>query len=387
LKILLVSTGLLPSPPIKGGAIELHTYNLVNCLSEMGNEVHYLSDVSLDAHFGSNVVLHSIGSSKGDFHRGFAKAVVSNITGGYSTYKALKRLVSEQNFEIIHLHEKMSAYLFERNMKQKLPLVFTCHNPISKMKTGEFFLKQQIKNFGFEWLELTAIKKATSVITVSKLLKDELINREIDSHKLFYVPNGVDTSCYFPHKSDEKIKQVYGIPERYVLFTGKLEKRKGAHVLLIALKMVPCNLVIVGDGPEKNSLKALCKSLQIEDRVLFLSGITSAELREIYCGALFFVLPSLAEGLPLVMLEAMSSGLPVISSCNSAQDVIVDWDNGFIVTPNDVAGLADKMRVLLDNAALRLKMGHNARALMVQEFDWKAIASKVSLVYKETISS
>jgi glycosyltransferase involved in cell wall biosynthesis len=101
---------------------------------------------------------------------------------------------------------------------------------------------------------------------------------------------------------------------------------------------------------------------------------------------MFFVLPSLAEGLPLVLLEAMASGLPVISSCNSAREVIVDWETGFIASPGNVSELRSRMNLLLDDETLRVKMARRARTVVEQKYDWRNVTSRILRVYEKTMN-
>jgi len=106
------------------------------------------------------------------------------------------------------------------------------------------------------------------------------------------------------------------------------------------------------------------------------------QVKKIYTGALFFVLPTLKEGSPLVILEAMSCGLPVISTdVSGIPDILKDGYNGFLIQPKDVDGLYQKMNFLINDPKLRKIMGRNARQTALK-FDWENVARKTIKFYE-----
>ena len=225
--------------------------------------------------------------------------------------------------------------------------------------------------------------RANCIIALSKAIKGEIMRWGIPAEKIVVIYNGVDTSVFspgLPSKNDSQEK--YGIKNPYCLFVGQLTRRKGVDYLLKALAHVNINCVIVGDGHERRSLMLLAKSLGISNKVSFTGAVPFEDLRGLYAGASFFVLPSVAEGMPLTILEAMSSGLPVIATSIPGMDeVISEGHNGFLVMSDDVKALHSKMQVLAEDAALRKKMGMNARRLVEKKFSWRCVARKKQLMY------
>jgi glycosyltransferase involved in cell wall biosynthesis len=98
------------------------------------------------------------------------------------------------------------------------------------------------------------------------------------------------------------------------------------------------------------------------------------------------VRPSLSEGLPLVALEAMAAGLPVIATdVGGTREVVKDGETGYLLQPNDVAGLADRICRLAADATLRAKMGGNGREFVEQGYDWSRIAARTGEVYEQVL--
>jgi len=144
--------------------------------------------------------------------------------------------------------------------------------------------------------------------------------------------------------------------------------------------------VVVGDGPERDKLEKLADDFKLRSKVLFTGAVPFEDLTDLYAEAEFFVLPTVAEGSPLVVLEAMASGLPVISTkVSGIPEVIDNEQNGFIVPPRDVHALAECMRVLIEDDELRAKMSKTARKKTVASFSWNAVARKTLAVYRKAI--
>jgi rhamnosyl/mannosyltransferase len=146
-----------------------------------------------------------------------------------------------------------------------------------------------------------------------------------------------------------------------VLFVGRLRAYKGLPHLLEALVHVDANLALVGDGPERRRLQRLTRRLGLSDRVHFTGHLPDAALPAAYQAADLFVLPSHlpSEAFGLVMVEAMASGLPVVcTELGTGTSVVVrHGQTGLVVPPADPAALADALRHLLADDALRRRLG------------------------------
>jgi len=383
----LVNPGLYPSPPTLGGAIEGHTYSLANGLAELGYEVHFIADSS-ETTFPKNVIIHRIGFSLGSFSSGFAEDVLCNYFAGLKVWRTLENFLRKERVDVLHFHHKVSGAMYAFNNRNvSLPIVYTAHNPLPSM--FEYSpSKQAICQIPFKLLELGLIKSSNGVIAVSKRLELELVQKYgITPTKMFFVPNGVDTNVFSGNsRESDTTARKYGLPESFFLFLGKLEERKGAQFLLQALKQTEGYAVIVGDGPQRNKLKAMSKHLELEKRVVFTGSVSEKEKRGIYAKASAFVLPSLAEGLPVVVLEALATGLPIIATKGIADEAIINGYNGFTFPPGNISFLKDRMALLWNDPELGKKLGKNSRKMALTEFGWRTIAEKVAEVYDHVIT-
>jgi glycosyltransferase involved in cell wall biosynthesis len=166
-----------------------------------------------------------------------------------------------------------------------------------------------------------------------------------------------------------------------VLSIGRLVAKKGHATLLRAAALlcerdVDFRLRLAGDGPEWARLQRLCRELRIDERVAFLGPLTETEVREEYERADVFALAceELAsgdrDGIPNVILEAMASGLPVASTFSgSVSEAVVDGRCGLLVPQRDAEALAGALTRLIEDRSLRMRLGEQARAHVVEHFD------------------
>lgn len=145
-----------------------------------------------------------------------------------------------------------------------------------------------------------------------------------------------------------------------ILFVGYLRHEKGIPFLLQATQKLlekgyALKMTIVGDGPEKDMLQRLTKKMEIGKQVAFQGSVSSdEEMQAIYSTADLFVLPSISEGTPRVLLEAMAAGLPIVATkVGGIPDIIEDGENGILVPPGDAGALAKAIQKVLINESLR----------------------------------
>jgi glycosyltransferase involved in cell wall biosynthesis len=167
---------------------------------------------------------------------------------------------------------------------------------------------------------------------------------------------------------------------------GRLTAQKGYDALVRALPSLPgATLVLVGDGEERGALEALAAELGVADR-LRITGWT-ADARRYLPTFDAFALPSLWEGMPLVLLEAMHDGLPVVATdVGSVAEAVTDGETGFVVPAGDEAALRERLARLLGDADLRRRLGARARALAAEEFTAAAMARRYEAVYREVLA-
>jgi len=389
LKILIVNTGILSAPPQKGGAIELHTYYLANELARLGNEVHYVTNVNQNAYFNPEVRLHRLPSLPFSFQGAYLETMISYAIGGaFASWKSLQ-VIKRHRYDIIHGHGNTSSAILFRFAK-KFKRVFTVHNPTPWTQVSSSGIKQALRKVTFEMFDLRILRDVDFVIFVSEYLEREITNRlGIKAEKVKVIPNGVDIKHFKPIVLDStSIRKKYGIRHNYALFVGRLVEQKGVHFLIKAIAETKLHAVIVGGGPLLSDLHNLSTRLGVEKQVHFVGAVPSQELPKFYAEATVFVIPSLAEGLPLVGLEAMASGLPLIGSrISGINEIINHGHNGFSIRPGDIGQLRQRLIQVFEEASLRKAMGKHSRQIAETRYSWNHVAKQTSQLYQTLVAS
>jgi glycosyltransferase involved in cell wall biosynthesis len=208
--------------------------------------------------------------------------------------------------------------------------------------------------------------------------------------QVLVIPNGVDTawleqvtpSSHAPPLPGENLPA--GIR---LITTGRLNIQKNYPCLLRALAELPeknWTLEFIGDGPERDDLQNLAQNLGIADRVLFRGWLDRNDVLAHLTQADVYIFPSIQEGMPNSVLEAMSAALPVIACMiEGCEELVVDGETGILVPPNDAAALQDAVAQLMDAPELRKKMGIAGRTRMQKHYTWQATsAAYLSLCQK-----
>ena len=205
------------------------------------------------------------------------------------------------------------------------------------------------------------------------------------------IPNGVDLKIFTPANQPlyrDRIRQKHGIShsDRVLIFAGGDWERKGVPYIIEALSLLPrpdVKLFISGSGDEI-FYGQLAELKQVRERIIFVSG--SSNLWEYYAASDIFVFPTIYEPFGLVIVEAMASSLPVITSrVAGAADFMNDGVDCLLLNnPSDVNELATKIELLLSNAELRKTMAERARKT-VEKLSWDQVAKKTLEVYNSVL--
>jgi glycosyltransferase involved in cell wall biosynthesis len=214
----------------------------------------------------------------------------------------------------------------------------------------------------------------------------DLIKLGIERSRLHLVWNGVPEA----DASDrERLRADWGCPpDAFVLgCVARIEPQKNPLFLPKILAQLPerVRLVWIGDGSQRGDLEQVIRNPNLAGRVILPGWHHNA--RSLLAGFDVFVLPSLYEGFPLAILEAMAAGLPcVVSDVDGVSEAIVDGEHGFVCPPNDAAIWLDALRRCLEHPELRADMGRNALARFRHRFSLDAMARKTLSVYEQALS-
>jgi glycosyltransferase involved in cell wall biosynthesis len=270
-------------------------------------------------------------------------------------------------------------YLF----KKKLVLRLLCSGPY-----GDF---AGVEGMKCKQLIISCAQRADRVVYMTADMKQELLDHRFSEEKLVFIPNGVDTERYLPSVA----------PAQHVCFVGRVEAQKGLVYLLRAFSIIiqegcrATKLLVVGDGKQKPLLEDLSRHLSIDNQVVFTGP--SEDVRNYYQQARVFVLPSLSEGMSSALLEAMSCGLAVITTRVGASEALVGADlqrnglqrghchigrRGIVVNSHDEQGLAESLRLLLQDTRLSKRLGDRAREFVITSCSYENMVNSYQVLYR-----
>lgn len=238
---------------------------------------------------------------------------------------------------------------------------------ILSMECDEFGFSE-FGNWQYDWLierEEKEFNEADYIFVCSKLAKKTMVENGVPEGKVFVNPLGADLSMFHPSaKWDSKFR---------VVFCGGIGPGKGVHYLVKAfaeLSLPQAELWLIGSPPEDLIFKSLMKVYMKPD-VILRGTFPQHKLKDLYIQGSVFVLPSLADGWGMVVLQAMACGLPVIvTDRTGAMEAVMDGVNGFVIPARSVEALKEKLLFLYENRALCEEMGRKAVDSVRKGFTW-----------------
>lgn len=257
----------------------------------------------------------------------------------------------------------------------KRPLVTTIHDVIPLLGDNRYYLEKLHFNYYCKY----AVQSDLIVVDSTNTKKDILHYFKLPESKIKVIYPGIDDRKFYPHKA-KKIRI-----KKQILYLGGLTKRKGIYETIYAFKQLlgyrsDVELLVGGNGEELSNLKDEIKRLDLEKKVLFLGFVDERKLIEVYHNADLFVYPSKYEGFGLTPLEAMASGLPVITSSTSSLPEVVG-KAGALVNPNNVTEIFVKMKSILESESLQRKMSIKGIE-QAKKFTWYNCAQDMLDIYK-----
>lgn len=289
----------------------------------------------------------------------------------------VRRLLDKESFDIVHIHEPFVPMLGLSTLAQSAGVnVGTFH--ASHERSVLYWLGQPImKRLG---------KKLHGKIAVSKPALNYISKYFPAEYKV--IPNGIDTSHYRP---DGPLRHEYNDGKLNILFVGRLEERKGIDDLIYACSHVKKDfpnfrLIIVGPGLKLRYKYELLAKRLLPDQVVFTGFVPFNLLAEYYRTADIFCAPATGgESFGIVLLEAMSSGTPVVATDIAGySSVLTHRLDGILARTTDRQSLADALLTLIHDKALRLKLTENGLAT-ARKYAWESISRQVVEYYESLI--
>ncbi|MEW6416970.1 MAG: glycosyltransferase family 4 protein [Nitrospirota bacterium] len=356
------------------GGAEGFSQSIIRQLADAGHEVHIYAMKWDSNPTAKNIYFHKV------------PAITFNSTlRDLSFALSACRLLKREPFDIIQSHDKTLYQDIYRAGDG-------CHIEWLRQRWIRVGLwgKLSIIFNPYHWLILNLERlifnahRFKKIIAISELVKKNIIEHyNVNEEDIEVIYNGVDLERFNPENKDlyrKEIRKQYSIPDDtfVLLFVGSGFERKGVESLLKAIELVPnpLTLLIVGKGSERR-YKGLIK----KQRVIFCGP--QKEIHKFYAASDIFVFPAIYEPFGNVHLEALASGLPVITTkLSGAAEIIKDGLHGFIVLfPEDYSAIAEKIKFLIENIKQRELISLNARKL-AEEFSFETHLGKVLNLYK-----
>ena len=235
-----------------------------------------------------------------------------------------------------------------------------------------------------------AVASIDQVCAVSRAIGDAAERLSLPQRPVQIVPNGADTEVFLPRPASEARAHL-GLPDDgpVISYVGKLVPRKGVDTLIEAMGILgrrpggAPRLVAAGIGDERPALERRAAELGVADRIHWAGKVAHDEVGWWMSAGDLFVLPSLSEGLPTVVCEAMNCGLPVVATAvDGTPEIVRDGVTGLLVPPSQPEPLAAALARILDDPELAGRMSAEALRIGREEYTWAANARRMTEIYE-----
>jgi glycosyltransferase involved in cell wall biosynthesis len=297
----------------------------------------------------------------------------------WDTVREIRNAIRKHGIDLVHTHGyKSNLYGYAAVRPLGLPILATCHN----------WTRQSASLRVYAVLDRMVLRRFSQVVAVSETVRDSLCEAGLQKERVATIDNGVDLqrfasgSAFFAQEIGKGSKLVVGM-------VGRLVPQKGPELLLQAAKELllrfPETLfVFVGDGPARAALERLASELGIMQRVIF-AGQRN-DLPSVYAAMDIFALPSLNEGMPMTILEALASRKAIVATrVGEVPRLILPGKTGFLIEPGDASGLRDALARLLADEQLRDEFAEAGHALVRQNFSAQAMSRKYLDLYHRLV--
>lgn len=293
----------------------------------------------------------------------------------WSTVQTIRSCIDKHEIEVVHTHGyKSNVYGYVAASSRPLSLVATCH----------LWTRQTTAVRFYDFIDGLVIRRFDAVVGVSDAIADAIRGLGIPGNKVHRISNGIDFSVL--REAEPTLRQQSSSNETIVGTVCRLTEQKGLRYLLEAARSVVAarravRFVIVGDGSERPHLEQLAREFGIDGQVTF-TGIRR-DIANVYASFDMFVLPSIDEGMPMVVLEALAAGKAVIATrVGDVSRLVKHDDTGFLLEPRDPKGLSESIIALLDKPELRRKFASNGRRLVMANYSALTMAQRYLELYQ-----
>jgi GalNAc-alpha-(1->4)-GalNAc-alpha-(1->3)-diNAcBac-PP-undecaprenol alpha-1,4-N-acetyl-D-galactosaminyltransferase len=327
---------MLVIPTLHQGGAERVMSELANAWSRQQHEIHLVLLAKSENFYpiNNNVIIHQLGFS----HSGLLSKVVNELKVFFKLRKLLKQ--QKPDFVLSFMSKYNILTIFAASFLNLRVFVSERNNPRQQLPILISFLRKITYRFADGIIAQTGLAKL-------------ILEKNTGNKNIAIIPNPLKTISFYEDVEREKM----------ILDVGRLVDQKGQKYLLEAFKRIKdaeWKIAILGDGPLYEQLKQHAEQLGVKDRVIMPGAVN--EIDRWLARASVFAFPSLYEGFPNALAEAMAAGLPCVSfDCDTGpRDIIVDGENGYLVPVRDVDLLARRLEALISNTEIRNRLSREA---------------------------
>jgi len=302
----------------------------------------------------------------------------------------LSSVLRRERIDIVHCHMAIAS---------------ACASPIARLSRvpvlietahGREIWREGKRLRGSFWVDRQVGRLTDRFIAVSEAVARHLIeNKRIPIHKITVIRNGRDLSQYQPancaQAREARVELLLEQDAPVILMLARFSIEKGHRLLIESVRQLISRwpqliVLLAGDGPLENEIKAQCARFGLANNVRFL-GYRS-DTQKLLAAADIVVLPSRIEGLPLVAVEALASGRAVVGTAvGGTPEVVINGDTGLVVPPEDPIRFGEALESLLCDPERRKRMGTRGRKLVEERFDVRSQVERTTALYSELLGA
>ncbi len=380
----MIVTGL--APDISGGT-EYASLETSKHLARIGVETHILTpfwnNIKSEREKENNLFVHYTNNIESNKRFGYTLGMIRFA-------KICKKIIREIKPDIIHAWTLFppGVIAYKISKSKKIPAILDCRNfmDVERSPYEESHLESRVLIRALRIREERMRKKAFKglyITTQTKILAEKV--RKLYEKYPYVVPNGFDPS-QFEGNERETLRKKYSFEKLTITNVASLTWRKGQKFLIEAIpeivKKYDSEFIFVGNGPKEEYLKKRAEELGVSDSIRFMGALSRDEVAEILLASDIFVFPSVVEGFPNALIEAMGAGLPVVSTdFGGVKEIIEDGKNGVICKKERLSeGILSLLKRKDEWKEISL-----ANKKRVKKFSWEKTAEKYLEFYREIL--
>ncbi|HEX3154892.1 MAG TPA: glycosyltransferase family 4 protein [Candidatus Angelobacter sp.] len=293
--------------------------------------------------------------------------------------RQIEEYIEEDGIDLLHTHGyKADLYGYIAARRSRRPIVATCHNWVGGTAALGIY----------NHLDRMALKRFHALAAVSDSVAQRLIDSGVSAKKVRTISNGIDVQAF------ERVRPLPALTfdgNKVVGMVARLDLQKGFEYLLRAARDLcvafpALKVVMVGDGPDRKVIEEMIQRFGLMSNVILVGQ--HSDMPRIYAAIDIFVLPSLNEGLPMTILEAMAASRPVIATrVGAVPSVIRDGETGLLVDPGDIHGLRSAIARLLSQPDVCRRIGAAGHNWVSRNYTAEAMALKYCQMYDEVLGA